>query len=1156
MSNSFPFTHFHIHSEYSLVDGIVPISELVKAAKAKGMQAVALTDKMNLFAAVKFYKAATASGIKPILGCDVVFRANSEAPETSVVVLCQNETGYRHLTQLLSRAYTENQDERGPWVQYDWLPKYSEGLIVLSGGLQGDIGQAILNNDETLIEERITFWATTFPNRFYLEMQRLGKPNEEQYCRTIAALAKKKDLPLIATNDVRFLEEEDFEAHEARVCIYEGKTLEDLANDARQKHRYTSKQYLRTPAEMQASFKEYPEAIENAGELAKRCNVHLELGKVYLPHFPVPESVTVDEYLTQMAEQGLQERLNISGILPEKKEEAEPYYIRLKREIDVIHRMGFSGYFLIVADFIQWAKNNQIPVGPGRGSGAGSLVAYALKITDLDPLVHELLFERFLNPERVSMPDFDIDFCIEGRDRVIDYVTHKYGREKVAQIITYGTMAAKAVVRDVGRVLSHPYGFVDQIAKLIPFELGMTLDKAMEQEEELKRRYDEEEDVKELLNLALKLEGMTRNVGKHAGGVVIGSSDLTDFSPLFCEPGGGNRVTQFDKGDVEAVGLVKFDFLGLKTLTIINHAVQTVNKLRSKNNEPLLDITLIPTDDIKTFELLKTSQTTALFQLESRGMRELVHRLQLDCFDDIMALVALYRPGPLQSGMVDDFIDRKQGKTPVVYPHPDLENILKPTYGVILYQEQVMQIAQVLAGYTLGGADILRSAMGKKKVEEMAKQRKIFVEGSKNRGVDGTLAAHIFDLMEKFAGYGFNKSHSAAYALVSYQTAWLKAHYPAEFMAAVLSADLDNTDKIKDFIAECQAMHLTVKSPNLNESDYHFTVNAEGHIVYGLGAIKGIGKGAVELMLDQIRANGPFKSLFDLCQRVDLRKVSRKVLEGLIGAGACDTWGCNRGVLMATIDKAIKSAEQHAQNALNGQQSFFSLMNSPQVTTEEHYEESGAWNSQTQLQTEKEKLGFYMSGHPFESYRHELSAIVSDNLSELDPKKSTHVTVGGLIVDLRKIFTKKGKKMAILTIDDGLGKVETAVFSELLESTQTFLKKDEIVILQGEISIDAYSNSVRMRAENIMTIPAAREAFGKRLVLNIKSDIDFQKHLQTCHQLMKQYSTGNMRVQIVYHNDEGSIRMNTDSEFQIHPEDAFLEGINQLPGFSVEVEYA
>ncbi len=1145
------FTHFRIHSEYSLCDGIVPIDALVKQVKAKGMKAVALTDKMNLFAAVKFYKAALSSSIKPILGCEIVFRETQESQETSCIFLCQNETGYRHLTQMLSRAYTENQDERGPWVKYEWVPLYAEGLIVLSGGLQGDIGQAILNNKMNLAEERLAFWSQLFPNRFYIELQRVEKPNQESYCRLAATLAQQKNLPLIATNDIRFLDESDFEAHEARVCIYEGKTLEDIAQNERQRQRYSSKQYLRTPAEMQTLFQDYPEAIENAVELTQRCNWILELGKVSLPNFPVPESTSVNDYLTQMSEKGLEERFEAQNI-----SEKEPYFERLKKELDVIHRMGFAGYFLIVSDFIQWAKNNNIPVGPGRGSGAGSLVAYALKITDLDPLVHELLFERFLNPERVSMPDFDIDFCVEGRDRVIDYVTHKYGREKVAQIITYGTMAAKAVVRDVGRVLGHPYGFVDQIAKLIPFELGMTLDKALEQEEELKRRYEEEEEVKELLNLALKLEGMTRNVGKHAGGVVIGSSDLTDFSPLYCEPGGENRVTQYDKGDVEAVGLVKFDFLGLKTLTIINHAVQTINRVRAQNKEPLLDITLIPIDDEKTFDYLKTSQTTALFQLESRGMRELVHRLQLDCFDDIMALVALYRPGPLQSGMVDDFIDRKQGKTPVVYPHPDLEGILKPTYGVILYQEQVMQIAQVLAGYTLGGADILRSAMGKKKVEEMAKQRKIFVEGSKARGVDEALAAHIFDLMEKFAGYGFNKSHSAAYALVSYQTAWLKTHYPAEFMAAVLSADLDNTDKIKDFIEECQAMGLVVKPPHLNVSNYHFTVGKEGEIVYGLGAIKGIGKAAVELMLVEISQHGAFTSLFDLCRRVDLRKVSRKVLEALIGAGACDCWNINRGILMANIEKAIKSAEKNSESIINGQQSLFSLLESQHASTEESYEMSGSWTLAIQLQIEKEKLGFYMTGHPFESYRMELASVVSDSLRDLNPQKSTHVTIAGLLIDVRKIFTKKGKKMAIIGLDDGTGKIEAAVFSELLESTQDILKKDEIIVVQGEISIDAYSNSLRMRAEKIMTIPDAREGFGRRLILTIKpQQADFQKHLQICHQLIKQYSTGNMSVQIIYENSGGSVCINLDSIYHISPEDALFNEVNQLPGFSMVVEY-
>lgn len=1151
MSFEFPFTHFHLHSEYSLSDGIVPIDALIKSVKAKGMKAVALTDKMNLFAAVKFYRAALSANIKPILGCEIVLRKTQDAPEASCVFLCQDEMGYRHLTKMISLAYTENQDTKGPWVKYEWLKNYSEGLIVLSGGLQGDVGQAIMDGNLLQAAEHIQFWSRLFPNRFYIEIQRLGKPHEEEYLFEVAALADTLDIPLIATNDIRFLEEADFDAHEARVCIHEGKTLDD----EHRRKQYTAKQYLRSPEEMLACFEDYPEAIENATELAKRCNLHLELGKTHLPNFPVPNAMNVDEYLTCMATKGLDERLtNIDANELSNKKPA--YEERLQRELSVIHRMGFSGYFLIVADFIQWAKNNQIPVGPGRGSGAGSLVAYVLKITDLDPLVHELLFERFLNPERVSMPDFDIDFCVEGRDRVIDYVAQKYGRENVAQIITYGTMAAKAVVRDVGRALGHPYGYVDQIAKLIPFELGMTLNKALEQEDELKRRYQEDEEVKELLDLALKLEGTTRNVGKHAGGVVIGSSALTNFSPLYCEQNGENRVTQFDKGDVEAVGLVKFDFLGLKTLTIIDRAVKAVNQTRIKNNETLLDITQIPIDDIKTFELLKASQTTALFQLESRGMRELVHRLQLDCFDDIMALVALYRPGPLQSGMVDDFIDRKQGRIPVEYPHPDLENILKPTYGVILYQEQVMQIAQVLAGYTLGGADILRSAMGKKKVEEMAKQRKIFIDGSIARGVKSEVAAHIFDLMEKFAGYGFNKSHSAAYALVSYQTAWLKAHYPAEFMSAVLSADMDNTDKVKDFVEECHSMNLIIKLPNINESEYYFTANSVREIVYGLGAIKGMGKAAIELMLEERKQKGAFSSLFNLCKRVDLRKISRKVLEALIGSGACDSWNINRGILLANMEKAIKSAEKFHQNKAQGQHNLFHLFDDSVPSEEENYDSAPSWKVKTNLQVEKEKLGFYMTGHPFEAYQEELKHFITGSLKDLDPQKSTKVTIGGLVIDLRKILTKKGKKMAILTLDDGSGKMEIAIFSELLEETQAYLNKDEILIVQGEIAIDTYSENLRMRADKILTIPMAREAYGKHVLLTMQASEINDESLHCCQTLMKQFANGEMRVKILYQNAEGSVLVNTGQEYQVYPDDIFIENMNQIKGVNATVEYA
>ncbi len=1143
------FTHFHLHSEFSLRDGIVRIDELVNAVKAKGMNAVALTDRMNLFAAVKFYKAAKSAKIKPILGCDIVLRENAESPEVNCVFLCQNTTGYRHLTQMLSRAYTENQDPiHGPWVKYEWLEKYSEGLIVLSGGLSGDIGQAILNNNLVLAQEKAKFWARIFPNRFYLELQRIGQPREEEYLTGVVNIAHELELPLIATNDIRFLESDDFYAHEARVCIHEGVLLEE--KNRRQQH-YTPKQYLRSPDEMRKCFEDYPEAIKNAAELTKRCNWYLELGKTYLPNFPVPDGMSVDDYLTEMSKNGLDERLAALSVPFDR----EIYDNRLKWELEIIHRMGFPGYFLIVADFIQWAKNNEIPVGPGRGSGAGSLVAYVLKITDLDPIVHELLFERFLNPERVSMPDFDIDFCVEGRDRVIDYVARKYGRDHVAQIITYGTMAAKAVVRDVGRVLGHPYGFVDKIAKLIPFEIGITLEKAIEQEEELKKRYENEEDVRELLNLAKKLEGTTRNVGKHAGGVVIGSSELTDFSPLYCEANGENRVTQFDKNDVEAVGLVKFDFLGLKTLTIINGAVNIVN--HGKPEQEKINIAQISIDDTPTFELLKTAQTSAIFQLESRGMRELVHRMQLSCFDDIMALVALYRPGPLESGMVNDFIDRKQGKMEVVYPHPDLENILKPTYGVIVYQEQVMQIAQVLAGYTLGGADILRSAMGKKKVEEMAKQRKIFVDGSVGRGVEAELATSIFDLMEKFAGYGFNKSHSAAYALVSYQTAWLKTHYPSEFMAAVLTGDMGNTDKIKDFMEECQSMKLTVKPPNVNESDYTFTVNAQGEILYGLGALKGMGKGAIDLLLEEKYKNGPYKSLFDLCRRVDLRKISRKVLEALIGSGACDIWGINRGIIFDNMEKAIKGAEKANHNKSQGQFDLFSMLEMPETetTTEEEYDSAKPWGIKKQLQAEKDKLGFYLSGHPFEAYKEECQYFITDDLADLNPNKSSKVTVGGLVIEVRRIITKRGKKMAILTLEDKSGKMEIAIFQELLEKTEIPLVKDEILIVQGEIAIDEYSQSVRMRGDNIMNMPMARASYGKYLLLTMQAEVINDESLAHCHAMMKQYSTGDLLAKIAYKNKEGSILVAVSNKYSIDPDDVFMEHMNELKGISARVVY-
>ncbi len=795
------FVHLHVHSEYSLVDSTIRLKPLIAETRKRGMAAVALTDQSNLFAMVKMFKTAIANGVKPLFGADVWIHHGERKDSLSrLVLLCMNDTGYLNLKKLVSRSFQKGQLADRPTIDIDWLKDEAEGLIALSAGLEGDIGQAIKKQKSALAEDYLKQWQSIFKDRFFLELQRTDRAYEENYISKAIEFSHVYQVPLVASNDVRFIDSNEFEAHEVRVCICSGFTLDDQ----RRPKAYSARQYLRSNDEMLALFADIPEAIENTVNIAKACNVRLQLGENYLPDYPIPDGYDTNSYFRHVSMQGLDQRLEFlqQQCIDDKIIDREQYIDRLNLELDVIIQMGFPGYFLIVMDFIEWARQHAIPVGPGRGSGAGSLVAYALKITDLDPLEYELLFERFLNPERVSMPDFDIDFCMDRRDEVIEYVADHYGRNQVSQIITYGTMAAKAVIRDVGRVMSHPYGFVDRIAKLVPFEIGMTLNKALDQEEALLELYQQEEEVTMLIDMALSLEGLTRNVGKHAGGVVISPSDLTDFTPVYCEPGGAGLVSQFDKDDVEAVGLVKFDFLGLRTLTIIDWAVASINKGK---NDHKLEIEHIPLDDEATFDLLREYKTTAVFQLESRGMKDLIRRLRPDTFEEIIALVALFRPGPLQSGMVDDFISRKHGAK-IEYPHPALEPILQPTYGIILYQEQVMQIAQVLAGYTLGGADMLRRAMGKKKPEEMEKQRAIFTDGAVANNVEADNATHIFDLMEKFAGYGFNKSHSAAYALVSYQTAWLKTHYQAEFMAAVLSADMDNTVKIVTLIDDCREM--------------------------------------------------------------------------------------------------------------------------------------------------------------------------------------------------------------------------------------------------------------------------------------------------------------------------------------------------------------
>ena len=928
---------------------------------------------------------------------------------------------------------------------------------------------------------------------------------------------------------MRFLTEADFEAHEARVCIQSGYVLDDT----KRPKNYSEQQYLCSAETMQERFKDLPEALVNTVEIAKRCSLELSLGQPSLPRFPVPEGTDEAEYLRQQSFAGL-ERLwpTLTSGLDKKA-----YEDRLNTELDVIIRMEFPGYFLIVADFIQWAKSQSIPVGPGRGSGAGSLVAYCLQITMLDPLEHELLFERFLNPERVSMPDFDVDFCMDRRDEVIAYVAQRYGQPAVSQIITYGSMAAKAVIRDVGRVLSLPYGFVDKIAKLIPFELGITLDKALEQEEQLANRYKSEDEVRTLIDLAKKLEGLVRNAGKHAGGVVIASTQLTDFCALYSESSDAQAVTQFDKDDAESAGLVKFDFLGLRTLTIIHWAVCAINASRQEGEGTPLDIDMIPYDDEKTFDLLKSCATTAVFQLESRGMKDLIRRLQPDSFEEITALVALFRPGPLQSGMVDDFIDRKHGKSAVSYPHKDLSTILEPTYGVILYQEQVMQIAQVLANYSLGGADILRRAMGKKKPEEMAKQRVIFIEGASSRGIDKKQSEYIFDLMEKFAGYGFNKSHSAAYALIAYQTAYLKAHYPAQFMAAVLSSDMDNTDKVIGFIDECRSMGLVVIPPHINQGEYYFRVNDAGEIVYGLGAIKGVGQAAIEDIVEQRHAGGEYQTLFDFCERVDTHKVSRRALEPLIHSGSMDSFDQTRATLIASVNKALKSAAQKKQDLLSGQSDLFAAMDDPGVSEPVSYISAKEADINDTLQAEKACLGYYLSGHPFEIYAAEIKQIGLRYIQEITAASiGKTVKTAGLLVAKRQIITKSGKRMAVLALEDHTGKVEVTIFSRLYHQVIEILDAGDVFLVQGKLEEDTFNGGVRIIAESLERLNDYRQTHAKRIVIPVSYDEGVPQLMEELSRILTPYCQGECQVVLRYQGEKAKADIQLGRAWRVHAE--------------------
>ncbi len=1144
------FVHLRLHSEYSIVDGIVRLDEGIALAAADGMPALALTDLGNLFGAVKFYKSARQSGIKPLLGCDVWVsgQGEREAP-TRLLLLVQDHAGYLKLCEWLSRAYRCNQQRGRAELRREWLREGSAGIIVLSGGLGGDVGQALTMGNRPLAEELARAWAAAYPDRYYLELQRTGESAVEANTRETLALAGEMDLPVVATHPVQFLRPDDFRAHEARVCIAEGYVL----GDQRRPKHFTDAMYFKSQAEMAALFADVPEALQNSVEIAKRCNLTLPLGKNFLPAFPTPPGVSLEVHLREQAATGLARRLEQLYADPaERAAKRADYHARLDFETATIIQMGFPGYFLIVADFINWAKDNGVPVGPGRGSGAGSLVAFALGITDLDPLRYQLLFERFLNPERVSMPDFDIDFCQDGRERVIDYVKQKYGAESVSQIATFGTMAAKAVVRDVGRVLGWGYNRTDELAKLIPFHPGKTvtlrrregtgddsLIYAREAEPQINERDASDEETHELLALAEQLEGLTRNVGMHAGGVLIAPGRITDFCPVYLAPGVDAAISQFDKDDVEAVGLVKFDFLGLRTLTILDWAVRYVRALDSQST---LHLDALPLDDRASYELLAKANTTAVFQLESRGMKELLKQAKPDRFEDIIALVALFRPGPMD--LIPDFTRRKHGQEQVEYLDSRLEPILGPTYGVMVYQEQVMQIAQVIGGYSLGAADLLRRAMGKKKPEEMAKQRSIFVAGATQNGVSERVATQLFDLMEKFANYGFNKSHAAAYALVAYQTAYLKAHHPAAFLAATLSADMNDTDKVHLFYQDAVANGLAFLPPDVNASGFRFQPISAQCVRYGLGAIKGTGEAAIDEIV-RARTQQPFRDLFDFCRRVDKRVVNRRAIEALVRAGAFDGIDDHRASLLASVGIAMEFAEDRERHAAQT-----SLFGEEAAEAPPALVESRRWAELEVLQQEKTALGFYFSGHPFSAYRRDLSGFVKTTLKTLAAKKEL-VTLAGVITGVRNLVTKSGK-MAFVTLDDGTAQVEVGVFSELFEKHRDWLKEDQLLVVVGKVRDDAYTGGLRVSAEALHDLDSARNLFARGLRISCNGGSNAHRLAE----LLAPYRRGRVPVTVCYRSEVATGEIELSEEWQVRLDQHLLHSLcDWLDPANVEVVY-
>ena len=1136
------FVHLHVHSEYSLVDGIIRVNELVDQTLKHGYHSVALTDLTNLFGLIEFYRSARMNGIKPIVGSEIRVAKDIDSISAPLVLLAMNKQGYINLTKLVSKAFVEGQVNGEPVVLFNWLEEFSDGLIALSGGMEGHIGNSVLAGNDQLSESRIDFFMKIFGDNFFIEIQRTGKSNEQEYNASVLELAAKMNVPVVATNNVRFLNAvdpdispSDFEAHEARVCIQRG----DILDDPRRPKNYTEEQFFRSKEEMIELFSDIPEALINTVKIASKCNIDLELGKFYLPDFEVPDEFSREDFLRKLSKEGLTKRIDDikKSIDPYNIEEAL-YIERLDYELDMICKLDFAGYFLIVADFVNWAQKNEIPVGPGRGSGAGSIVAYALGITAIDPMKYDLLFERFLNPDRVSNPDFDIDFCIEGRDKVLEYVTNRYGKDSVAQISTRGTMAARAVLRDVVRVLGKPYGFGDRLAKAIPDVLGISLEEAYK-EKQFKETIDESDESREVFDMALKLEGLSRSVGTHAAGVVIAPTALTDFTPLFLDPDKGTVASQFDMGDVESAGLVKFDFLGLKTLTVIDQSVRRINsKVSNKKDE--IDIENLSLRDPQTFELLQRGETTGIFQLESRGMRDYLKQLIPNDFEDIVSMNALYRPGALGMNMVDSYINRKHGKEEVTYGHESVKKILSTTYGVIVYQEQVMQIAQELSGFSLGQADILRRAMGKKKKEEMESLRSTFVEGAIKKNVNERYAANLFDQIEQFAGYGFNRSHSVGYALIAYQTAWLKAHYPAEFMSSILSCDLGNTDNIQLFVDDCKNIGLTVLSPDINLSSYRFEDLDSKTILYGLGAIKGIGESLVDQIVSE-REDGKFEDMYDFCMRVGFNKINKRILTALIGSGAMDCLG-ERETLFKRIDSCLKNAEQASErNKSNIKDLFGEDVMEPiedEINDEIDFDSvSAEWNA----------LGYYLDSHPLENKKREVRNMCGFFISELQSETHTQ-RIAGCLMQFNVRQGKRGR-FAFATLDDGSGKIEVSIWADVFEKYRNLLKKGQVLIVEGIIEKDDYSDSMRhkMIAEKILTFDQARYEYIKNIKIDIEDDIEQTNKIVRSLKEIATSNEGNT-VLISYKGNSAKADIILPDNFSVKLDDAVIKTLDKRFG--------